>query len=238
MAYSLIGNIAAASTDQNAITTGSLNTTGADLIVVVCTIWTQFSTAALLTDSKGNTWTGHTTRNANNVQVRIWHCQAPTVGTGHTFTIPSWGGGAGRPSIAVLVFSGSTASPFDQESGDTGDNFPSSSDTTPTVVPTTDNQVVVVGIAVKLDNVSEPNPTAIGGGFTLTDHIIANAGLNVGIGAAYLVQTTAAAAAPVWTVSQTNQYSIATATFKSGGAAAALAKSSLVEQAVKTASLW
>lgn len=99
------------------VTTSAIDTTGANLIVLVVADYTLGSTP---TDSKGNTYTprtGRTTPNTNG-SVRIWDCLNPIVGTGHTFTVS---GGTQYPSVNVLAFSGAHATAaFDHENGAAG----------------------------------------------------------------------------------------------------------------------
>src|SRR5262245_28996896 len=107
MAYALIGQFAEGSTDGNAFTTTTpFNTAGADLIVIILSKY-QSPSANNPTDNKGNSYTPLTFRhNANSdATVRIFYKQAPSVGSGHTFTTDN----NSFVSMHVLAFSGSVA---------------------------------------------------------------------------------------------------------------------------------
>jgi hypothetical protein len=97
----LVASVSAAGSVTSDVTTGSIDTTGANFIAV-CT-GRYFDTAQTVTDSKSNTYTGLTSNPASgNNYTKIWYVKNPTVGSGHTFT-------AGTNSfspILVLAFSG------------------------------------------------------------------------------------------------------------------------------------
>lgn len=59
--------------------TGSLDTTGATLLVV----WTV-STSGTLSDSKSNSWTPLVAEAESSMVGRWWMCATPTVGTGRS----------------------------------------------------------------------------------------------------------------------------------------------------------
>lgn len=98
-------------------TTGAIDTTGANLIVVAISGFN----APTLVDSKTNTWTGLTLQTGGNSSTsRLFYCVAPTVGSGHTFT-----SAAGLyQTIVAFAFSGANASPYVGENGaNTGSNI-------------------------------------------------------------------------------------------------------------------
>src|SRR6185503_6438149 len=116
MAIALVASVAAGSADSNAITTGAVDTSGANLIVISAA---TFGTAdGVPTDSKGNTYSPLTSSTVSSEYNRLWYCSSPVVGTNHTFTLSVPGG---YPAIAVMAFSGAktSASPVDQENGAT-----------------------------------------------------------------------------------------------------------------------
>lgn len=192
MAYALVTNGAAASSDGNSATTGSLNTTGADLIVVgACSFQ---GVAVSVSDSKSNTpWNARTIYAVSgDPSVQLFYFQAPTVGTGHTFTVTTSGG---FPSVFAAAFSGSTSTPYDVENGSTS-GVAVTSKQPGSITPNQDNSLIVSLVA--------PSPYASNGAidssFTITNHV-SNGANNYGGAMAYLIQGTAAAVNPTWTFS-------------------------------------
>lgn len=86
MAITLVGtqtNSAAATS----VTTASLNTTGANLIAVGVTNFSDSTLPTSITDNKGNTWTlARSQTNSTTQSGAIYYCYSPSVGSGHTFT--------------------------------------------------------------------------------------------------------------------------------------------------------
>lgn len=107
---SLVSSVSATGS-INGSTTGSIDTTGANLIVV--SIYYYTGSSLTVTDSKSNTWTALTSR-GSTILAKQYYCAGATVGSGHTFTLS---GIASYSGIAVAAFSGANASPFDTESG-------------------------------------------------------------------------------------------------------------------------
>lgn len=182
------------------------NTTGANLIVIALSGYTPDS-APTLTDSASNSWTGLTVRSSTNTEVRLFYCSSPTTSATHTFT-STGSSGAVFTGIGMMAFSYARASsPFDQQNGAT-----TAGATTlqpGSVTPTTDNQVIVTALAS--DDAGTPT---INGGYTASVVLSYSATNYIGISMAYLVQTSAAATNPTWTMSGTNEASAAIATFK------------------------
>lgn len=183
MAYSLIAHDSAGG-DTDIATTAGVDTTGADLLVVVAASYSPRD--ATITDSKGNTWTSLTRYGAAGNRVQFFYCQGGTVGPSHTFT--ATGGVDGYYSIAVLALSGSVASPADGENGAT-DVSPGS------VTPSQDNDILITALCYYPSN----TPT-IGSGFTISDNVDYVAE-HMGIALAYKIQTSAGAENPTWSPS-------------------------------------
>lgn len=197
-------------------TSAGVDTTGADLIVVQV-IWSLGGGTAIeptLSDNKSNTWTPLTVQQvANGVCGRILYCQAPTVGSGHTFTLG--GSPIAVPALYMAAFSGSTASPADQQNG-THTTSSITSVQPGSITPSQDNCLVVTGLGMA--GTSGP---AVDSGFTITDSAALAGGVNYGAGLAYLVQGSAAAINPTWSWTGASTQTIATiASFKPAGAAA------------------
>ncbi len=188
MAIALVANTGAGSTDASNVTTSSINTTGANLIVVGVAGYTLFS--ATVTDSKSNTWTALTARSGGVTRSRLWYCSNPTVGSGHTFTVSS---GGATPALCVAAFSGAKAtSPYEAESGAT---FVTTGPIQPgSITPAENGELLVASLSRAVNEL----PT-INGGFTITNHVAYLASNHYGCDVAYLIQTSAAAANPTWT---------------------------------------
>lgn len=202
MAYSLLANAAAAGTGTTAVT-GAIDTTGADLLIVA---GNSFDVAISVSDSKGNSWSSLTEYGGASARVRLFYVRGGTVGSGHTFTITST---VGFPCVAVLAFSGSVASPFDQESG-AGAAQPGS------VTPSEDNELLVSGLCF-----SPSGTISINSSFSISNQIDYAGGTNMGLAMAYKIQTSAGAENPTW--STTTSFTTRTsniATFKAAAAAA------------------
>ena len=201
MGWSLVaaGKAVAAS----APTTAALNTTGANLIVCVVEQYNG-ATKGTVTDSKGNTWTQLTGAGTSIAYVDIWYCASPTVGTSHTFTYSSGSNLFG--GIFVQAWSGAATSPFDQQNAlanSTSINTVQAGSITPTV----NGELIVAGLC-KTDNTTT---SSINSGFTVSNEAPWASGVNEGGSDAYLVQTTAAAINPTWTVGGTVSFNLAAA---------------------------
>lgn len=209
MSFTLVAHTAANGATSGGVTTSSINTTGADFLVLIVSDY-QATTASTPTDSKSNTWTALTPQ-ATGVfnRCKIWYCKNPTVGSGHTFTYTLT---AGFSSLAVAAFSGSdTSSPFDQQNG------ASTSGATTiqpgSVTPSQANELIVVGLAE-----TNSGSVSINGGFTISDQVDYVPGTAFGVSLAYLIQTTATAENPTWTWVASTESATCIATFKAGSA--------------------
>lgn len=185
MAFSLITNTSAAG--LSAVTTPAVNTTGADLLVIGLACDPTYATTP--TDSKGNTWTKAATDYTNTVEVQLWYSVPTTVGTSHTFTAP----GAVVGSIFVQAFSGAKqTSPLDQQTGNTA---VSTTIQAGSITPSNDNSLLVGLMGISAAGA----PMSIDGGFTETNEQDFVGGTNYGGAMSYLIQTTATAANPTFT---------------------------------------
>jgi hypothetical protein len=197
MAFSLITSASALATGAGSITTSSIDTTGANLIVVSLS---GYLSVGNLTDSKSNTWTALTAQ-TNVVSVRLFYCYSPTVGSGHTFTQSANTYGC----IGVLAFSGADASPFDVENGATSSTSPLS---TGSVTPSDNGSLLVTGLC------GVNNGTySVTESFTSLFAANYSAGSNMGGACGYKVQATAAAINPAWSFSPSASTAVAIAAF-------------------------
>jgi hypothetical protein len=197
MAYSVVAHTIGGSP------TSGIDTTGADLIVVVegCTAFGTFS------DSKSNTWTALSdwTASGDAVLLRCRYCQAPTVGSGHTFS----SSGGLQTTLSVIALSGSVGTPLDQQ------NFMASQGTPVqpgSITPGANNEVLITAGA---GYVGGSDFTAIDSGFTISDHASFGT-FGVSQGMAYLIQTTATSENPTWTGATFNN-GCGIASFKASG---------------------
>ncbi len=197
------------SVDTNTAVTGSGSTTGADLLIA--SVADEGATAPVVTDSKvGNTWHQLSERDSATGRTTLYWCTPVSVGAGHTVTATTTGG---FPSIVVYAFSGSAASPFDQENGASSNS--ASSLATGSVTPTENSELVITACG---------SPTAMGttidsvnGGLTISGSVAVGAN-NDALAMAYLVQTLLAPSNPTWTLSASDTVQVAIATFKASGA--------------------
>jgi hypothetical protein len=188
----------------NGGTSSAINTSGANLILIAVSWYTVFGDPTI-SDSKGNTWTARTRRaDGSEVACRIYECESPTVGSGHTFTAS---GANTVATIAVLAVSGAKSGAFDQESG----GFPGGNGTSIQIgafTPSEDNCLVFTTVCTYGDG----TPSADGG---FTSHGVATlASTYMGGGLAYLIQTTAASAGPTWSWSTSAPRVMAMAAYK------------------------
>ena len=190
-------------------TTGAINTTGADLLVII-TSKAGDGVAATVNDSKSNTWTGLTMREvASGERVQIFYATnvAGLVGSGHTFTAVG-----SFMSLAVIAFSGChTTAPYDSlESG--ADTFGTTLQPG-SLTPSQANCVVVQGLSF---NTVQSGAVSINSSYTIQDQLDRISGDRMGVASAYLVQGAAAATNPTWTAATTSMAAVA-AVFKEAG---------------------
>jgi hypothetical protein len=212
MSAALVANVAAASAGGPSVTTGSINTTGANFIVVYISDYLPSSTT--LSDNKSNTWTALTAKaGTSQSRSQLYYCYAPTVGAGHTFTAGNSGGS--YPSISVQAWSGIASSPFDVENG--GVTGSASSLQPGSVTPGSANEIVITGVG----GITQ-GTISIDSGFTISDQFAYN-GAAFGGSMAYLIQTTATAENPTWSWNGgANEASAVIATFKASGGGVAV----------------
>jgi hypothetical protein len=208
MSYSFIGQIAASG--ANTFTSGTLDTSGADFLVLCLTENTAGS--ATISDSKSNTWVKGppTEQSVVNPACVIYYATASgKTGTGHTFTAT---GSNIFSVIHVMAFSGGAqSSAFDVENGTGGGSFTNTA-APGSITPTADNELVISAFAWN----SATTITTVTGAtaFYQTDY---SGGANYGGGGAYVIQTTATAINMAWNWTGTTAGDIVTAAFKVSG---------------------
>jgi hypothetical protein len=180
------------------VTTSAINTTGANLLVAVCN-W--YASSGSISDSKGNSWTLGFATSGADTQVSIYYVYNPTVGSGHTFT---WS--AANGPIMVMAWSGSASSPADQSAGQNATG--STTIQAGSITPSQNNELVIAGVGANNSTLS------IDSGYTITDNESYTSGVSLGGAGAYLIQTTATATNPAWTLSGTNDSAAAILSFE------------------------
>lgn len=198
------------STDRNTFTSGAQDTTGADILIAVLSAGDN---SAVLTDSKGNTWTPLTAQSQFSAAFcRITYAKAPTVGTGHTFTCTVTA--TTSPAIEVLAYSGShQTAPFDVENGS---GYFAASAQPGSVTPNQNSSLIVTGITQQSANSAT---VAIDSGFTIEDYQDTIVAQCLSSGCADLVQNTAAAINPTWSWTGSDLGGCVMAVFKPAAAA-------------------
>jgi hypothetical protein len=201
MAYSLIDSVSARSSDTNGFTTGAIDTTGANLIVVAVTSFVSGPTVTV-SDSKSNSYTPLTEyAGAGGLEIRLFYHLTPSVGGSHTFTCV---GNASYPVLCAAAFSNSSASAFEEENGATGESI--NTIQPGNVTPDDDNGLVIsaCGTAVASDAVADSS-------FIEAEIQQYNIGVSMGCTLAYKIQTAAGAENPNWTWGGASASSVAAA---------------------------
>lgn len=181
--------------DQVGINGGTgtaFSSTGASLIVVAVAWYNGTTATPTLTDSQSNTWTALTTEANFSDSLALYYVASPTTNASHTVTLS---GSSIYASLAVSCFSGTAASPFDQQS--VNGISPSATSIQPgSVTPTQGNELLLT--AFEHNNAGDAGGT-INGGFTIIETSSPAPGSAPSLATAYLLQNAAAAANPTWT---------------------------------------
>lgn len=197
MSWAHIASVAAGSSNGgNSVTTAAIDTTGATILFLALTTY-RGATSATVSDSKGNTWVECTPEDGTSLNgiVSIYRCANPTVGSGHTFTASGTGSYC---AIAVTAFSGSHATPFNQENGNS--NASSTTIQAGSITTTEDNELVVAALGF-----NNPSDTvSINSSFTIRGQATPVANHCFGSAIATLVKTPAGAIDPTWTAGGVN----------------------------------
>jgi hypothetical protein len=180
-------SLIASTSFQGASTPSSaINTTGANLIVLVV----ARAGSSAPTDSKSNTWASAMSSPGPVGQtVDLYYCFTPTVGSGHTFQCADT-----FSAGAVLAFSNALASPLDQTLIDSAERTPPTAAGS-SLTPTQNNEIVIAAFG----GYPADGTIGINGGFSTPVAVPGTGGLSYGCAISYLIQTTAASANPTWT---------------------------------------
>jgi hypothetical protein len=203
----LVSSTSAGSSDTNAVTTGSISTTGASGIFLVAA-WDPTTTAdAVVTDSLTNTWVGLTAQTSGVRKVRIFYSANPSVGGTQTFTVTA---ASGKPTVAVAAFSGIHLTPFDVQNGNTGAAITTLA--TGSVTPTVPYSVAIAGLSA---NDSSGTPATIDSSYTAVT--VGQNANHVAGGLAWKILASSAIQNPSWTWTNAGVAAAAIAVFKGTG---------------------
>jgi len=207
--WTLVSSVTIASPNGGSTTTAAIDTTGADLLVVVCPHY-QSGVEPTITDSKGNTWTNRTSAPASSsMRCRISYTIPSSVGTGHTFTATH---GASYQDMFVYAFSSGGGTPaFGSDANTSGASV--SSLAASSITPSEDGALLITGFAFGTAAMT----SSIDTGYTAATEFDYTSGQHVGGNAAYFVQGTAAAISPTWTFGATGSMSLCHACFVGAG---------------------
>ena len=190
---SVVGHVAAQSTDGNAITTSSIDTTNATLLVAGLSYDSVGGPGSpAVSDSKSNTWVALTSSGGPGQRSQLYYVKNPVVGTGHTFT---GGGTASFPAIFVVAIRDTDVlANVDQQNN----NFLGSPGTTiqpGSVTPSLDGEAIVTHAGTSQTGAV----LSIDSGFAILDQFPVSPGLAYGGGLAYRIQSAKTADNPTWT---------------------------------------
>ena len=211
-AFSLVAHTGGALGLNPQKSTGAIDTTGANLLVVVLVSGNGLG-AYLKSDSKANTWTALTAQTqAAGSQVQMYFSVPipAKVGSGHTVTFDAPASFAASGYFAA--FSGTAAAPFDVQNGATGTSATMSPGS---ITPAFTDELVISGVSMHLTA-----PPTVDASMTVLDSNGFLSGNYFGGGMAYKIQTAAAAINPVWTMASSDKTACVIASFKSTSSAA------------------
>jgi hypothetical protein len=191
--YIATGTYLATGSGDGGWSTGAIDTTGADLLVMVfsCVQYADRLSATYFSDSKSNTWTFLTARDPDYHAVAIAYCKPTSVGTNHTVTA-SAGIGYTYGSLAFMAFSGAASSNvLDTSSGSTSTGTPGS------ITPAGSGELFITGVAAVNSHGAAPT---LGGIFTdVVSHYNSSA---EAVGVAYHISSSASAVNPSWSIGE------------------------------------
>ena len=171
-------------------TSGTLDCTGADLILVWVGSFNAYPASAVV-DSAGNNYTAGTLQTGTNACAQVWYKKNPT-GSLSALTFTATIGTTSYAYYGIQAFSGGSTSTIDQQSGANGSA--ASSYQPGSITPTQNNALVTTAVFCYnqggTPSISSPTMTSYGSGSV-------SGGVMGGNG--WVVQGTAAAINPTWT---------------------------------------
>lgn len=171
---------------SNGFTTDAINMTGADFAYGFVQHF-NLGEDAVLSDISGTTYTQIAQKDQSFIRSRSYYAYGLTVNSSHTWTIT----GNSGAFVAVAGFSGSHATPLDQNatSGNSGTSI-----TSGTITPSVDNTLVMNAWGTA-DGYTQP--VTVDESYTLLCELQRGSNANGGA-LAYRIQGTAAATDPTW----------------------------------------
>lgn len=177
----MIGLIAQTAFTSGMVETAPIDTTGADLLVVV---WTGWINEPDIVDSKGNIWSDIPRRNNGNNLVHMKYVTGPVVGSGHTFHLKH------QASTNAIVLAFINVKSYQSETGGTSSNV--NTLTLPSITPAVDGSLILTVFMQDFDpgnvSVSPAEYASV---------LQQSMGWDK-LGVAYIVQGTAAASVVTW----------------------------------------
>lgn len=190
MTWHLIASI----NSVNGATTTTVNTTGADLIVIAVS---DFANGATPSDNQANTYTQVGPSESTTRQIaKIFACKSPTTSASHTFT-PGGNNGWNDVQVWSGSASGTLTAITDASSGGKSGALGSTTVQPGSITPTQSNELIVCSLT--LDDPSTTTPPTINSSFTVSTWGAETAGSTFGSGFSYLVQSAANPINPTWT---------------------------------------
>jgi hypothetical protein len=188
------------STQAQTYTSPSFDTTGANLMIAACGSYGGY---ASFSDNKSNAYS-LALQNGSGSNTTLDYSRGGTFGTGHILSLS----GGGYQSIAAAAFSGAPATPLDQSNSFATSGVASIQ--AGSITPTQNNELIIAVLGP--DN--NAGTVTINSGFTIITSAPYVNGVCMGIWIAYLLQTTAAAVNPTWTMTAGNNPTALIASFK------------------------
>jgi hypothetical protein len=196
--YNLLAHTSCASASGPNCTTSAIDCTGASLIVGVVS-GPYINYAPIFTDSSSNTYsTGP--GNLSGSRAVIGYAISPTVTSSMTFTDNQ---GTQYSSFMVACFSANPTPSLDQSASLEGSST-SSTFQPGSITPAVNNSLVVASLICFQPGGAGTSVSSVGSSFTMTDQEPYVNGTTYGGALAYLIQGTAAAVNPLWTMSSSN----------------------------------
>lgn len=185
-----------------AVTSAAINSAGANFLVAITSDFGG-GIQGTVSDSKSNSWTARTAfvDGSTLSRVQLSYSFASSVGSGHTVSYTGT-----QPLIGFAAFSNVNASPFAADIGTSGSSVsPAGGSITPAA-----NNGLVISAFCGLTAL----PITIDSSFNVVGSASASSVNNFAGGMAYIIQTTAGAANPTWTVRDSNPWAATNAVFK------------------------
>lgn len=195
MAFTLIANNATYG-DASGVTNGaSINSTGANLIVVLGVNYDGVARPTL-SDSKGNSWSEGITRarTGSDQEVTVFYCIPTSTGAAHTF---SFGGTDTYASVFVQAYSGAASSSvYDTDRDSSAVTGSATTLAAGSVTPSADNYLVVFGLGL-----ATTSTLSLDSPGTISNQLAWTSGQAYGGGMGYNIQTTPTPVNPAWSFS-------------------------------------